>query len=73
MNCTFCEGETTKKKVKRQHWLDGKLYIIENVEAEICIQRDEHYFHSKTLKKIVTYLKSDHGVKDRIEVEVVRM
>ncbi|MDI6791370.1 MAG: hypothetical protein QME81_00680 [bacterium] len=25
MICEFCGGETRKKKVKRQHWLQGKL------------------------------------------------
>ncbi|MGH7496336.1 MAG: YgiT-type zinc finger protein [bacterium] len=34
MICEFCGGETAKKKVKRQHWLHGKLYLIENVNAE---------------------------------------
>jgi len=36
MICEFCGGETRKKKVKRQHWLQGQLYIVENVEAEVC-------------------------------------
>lgn len=26
MICGFCHGRTRKKKVKRQHWLRGKLY-----------------------------------------------
>ena len=36
MICEFCGGKTRKKKVRRQHWLHGKLYIVENVEAEVC-------------------------------------
>jgi len=36
MNCEFCNGQTIKKKVKRQHWLNGRLYIVENVETEVC-------------------------------------
>jgi YgiT-type zinc finger domain-containing protein len=73
MNCEFCEGQTTKKKVKRQHWLKGKLYIIENVEAEVCEQCGERYFHSKTLDDIDKLIKSDQEVKERIEVEVVSL
>lgn len=36
MICEFCAGVTAKKKVKRQHWLRDRLYIVENVEAEVC-------------------------------------
>ena len=36
MICEFCGGTTAKKAVKKQHWLKAKLYIIENVEAEVC-------------------------------------
>ena len=38
MICEFCGGDTTKKTVKKQHWLKGKLYLIENVEAVVCNQ-----------------------------------
>ncbi|NEP59535.1 MAG: YgiT-type zinc finger protein [Symploca sp. SIO2G7] len=56
MICEFCGGQTRTKKVKRQHWLCGRLYIVENVEAEICIECGERYFHAKTLDTIDQYL-----------------
>lgn len=73
MTCEFCGGQTLKKKVKRHHWLHGKLYIIENVEAEICSQCGERYFHAKTLSDIDRLLTAEHEVKERIEVEVVSL
>jgi len=73
MTCEFCGGETAKKTVKKQHWLKGKLYIIENVEAEVCKQCGERYFHATTLDAIDRLLESDHEVKDRLYVEVVPM
>jgi len=73
MICEFCGGNTAKKTVKKQHWLKGKLYIIENVEAEVCNQCGERYFHAKTLDAINRLLESDHEVKDRLNVEVVLM
>ena len=51
MMCEFCGGTTAKKNVKKQHWLKGNLYIVENVEAEVCSQCGEKYFHAKTLEK----------------------
>jgi len=73
MNCEFCGGKTIKKKVKRQHWLHGKLYIIEDVEAEVCSECGERYFHAKTLDELDRFLESTHEVKKCIEVEVVSL
>ena len=73
MICEFCGGTAAKKTVKKQHWLKGKLYIVENVEAEVCTQCGERYFHAKTLDAIDRLLESDHEVSERINVEVVPM
>jgi YgiT-type zinc finger domain-containing protein len=73
MQCEFCDSETTKIKVKRQHWLQGKLYIIENVEAEVKDHCGEKYFHARTIDNINRLLQSEHDVKERIEVEVVML
>ena len=73
MSCEFCSGNTRKKKVIRQHWLHGKLYIVENAEAEICTACGERYFHATTLDKIDRYLLAKHKVKERINVEIVSL
>ncbi len=73
MICEFCGGQTVKKKVKRQHWLHGRLYIVENVEAEVCSECGERYFHAKILDELDCLLETPHDVKDRIEVEVVSL
>jgi YgiT-type zinc finger domain-containing protein len=73
MICEFCSGKTRKKKVKRQHWLRGKLYIVENVPAEVCSDCGERYFHATTLDKIDRYLSAKHEVKEHIDVEVVSL
>jgi YgiT-type zinc finger domain-containing protein len=73
MICEFCGGETRKKRVKKQHWLQGRLYIIENVEAEVCQECGERYFHATTLDVIDRYLLTEHRVKQQLSVEVVDM
>lgn len=73
MICEFCGEKTIRKRVKKQHWLHGRLYIFENVEAEVCTGCGERYFHAKTLDQIDHLLETEHNVKDRIEVEVVRL
>jgi len=71
MICEFCGGKTKKRRVRRQHWLKGRLYIVEDVEAEVCVECGERYFHATTLDAIDHYLSTEHDVKARINVEVV--
>ncbi len=73
MLCEFCGGETKRKNVKRQHWLNKKLYIVENVNAEVCQECGERYFHAKTLDAIDEFLSQKHPVKARIDVEIVNL
>ena len=72
MECDFCGGETKQKQVKRQHWLNGKLYIVENVNAEVCMECGERYFHASTLDAVDKYLLNKHQVKERLDVELVQ-
>lgn len=71
MECDFCGGRTRAKNVKRQHWLNKKLYIVENVQAEVCTECGERYFHAKTLDALDEYLSKQHVVKEKLNVEVV--
>jgi YgiT-type zinc finger domain-containing protein len=73
MICEFCGGKTIRKKVKRQHWLQGKLYIVENVDAEVCTECGERYFHATTLDEIDRLLLAEHEVKERMDVEIVSL
>jgi YgiT-type zinc finger domain-containing protein len=72
MKCEFCGGDTRLKKVKRQHWLHGKLYIVENIKAEVCTECGERYYHAKTLDAVDAFLLKQHPVEENIIVEVVR-
>jgi len=67
----LCGGKLKKRRVTLQHWLDGKLYVVENVEAEVCSQCGERYYHAKTLDRIDAMLRRKHAVKKRMTVEVV--
>ena len=73
MLCEFCGGKTKRKSVRRQHWLNKKLYIIENVNAEVCTECGERYCHAKTLDAIDNFLSDEHPVKARLDVEIVNM
>ena len=73
MLCEFCDKESIKKRVKRHHWFNKRLYIVENVEAEVCTGCGEKYFRAKTLDEIDAFLAGEHPVKARMDVEVVNL
>ncbi|MGQ9627474.1 MAG: YgiT-type zinc finger protein [Anaerolineae bacterium] len=73
MICEFCGGETAKRKVQKYHWFKGRLFIVDNVEAEVCQQCGERYYHAKTLDAIDHLLEGEYIVKARLEVEVVAL
>jgi YgiT-type zinc finger domain-containing protein len=71
MRCEFCNSDTNRKIVRKKHWLKGKLYLVENVEAEVCPECGERYFHATILDKIDQLIGSDHPVKETMCVEVL--
>jgi len=71
MMCEFCNSQTRLKKVRKQHWYQGKLYIIENVDAQVCDECGERYFHATTLDAIDKLIAGDHTVKEVLSVEVL--
>lgn len=73
MTCEFCGGQTAPKRVTKHHRLDGKLYVVENVEAEACRECGERYFHATVLDMIDQMLRREHPVKERLVVEVVSL
>ncbi len=74
MICEFCGGETANKKVRKMHWVQQKLYIVDDVQAEVCRECGERYYHATTLDIIDQLLKSGNlVVKEQLQVQVVGM
>ena len=74
MNCEFCVGETVSRRVRKLHWFRRKLYIVEEVDAEVCRECGERYYHATTLEAIDRLLATEHPVvKERLQVEVIGM
>ena len=71
MKCEFCPSETTLRRVRKQHWHKGRLYIVENVEAEVCPECGERYFHASVLDKLDALIEGEHEVKEVLSVEVL--
>jgi YgiT-type zinc finger domain-containing protein len=74
MLCEFCGAGTVIKKVRKIHWFKGRLYIVDDVEAEVCRECGERYYHATTLDAIDELLESGSQiVKEQLQVQVVGM
>jgi YgiT-type zinc finger domain-containing protein len=73
MTCEFCGDEIVERKVRRLHWHNKQLYIVENVPAQVCKTCGERFYHAQVLDEIDRLLDSDHEVMEKIEVEVVAL
>ncbi len=74
MICEFCSGETVVKRVRKTHWVRGRLYLVEDVEAEVCQECGERYYHATTLDAIDRMLETGQlAVKSQLNVQVVGM
>lgn len=73
MTCDFCQGKTKNRRVRKNHYFKRRLYVIENVPAEVCQSCGERFFHAETLDEIDRFLEGDHPVKETLQVEVVSL
>jgi len=73
MTCDFCGGKTKSRRVRKHHSYKKRLYVVENVSAEVCPECGERYYHAKTLDAIDTLLAGSHKVKQTLQVEVVSL
>ena len=73
MICDFCQGQTVSRRVKKHRWHNGRLFVLENVPAEVCQECGTRYYHASTLDDIDSWLDRDHPVKRKLEVEAVSL
>lgn len=50
--CYFCRAEMERRRIRHVHEWGKRIYIFENVPADVCRQCGESYFDPETLKKI---------------------
>jgi YgiT-type zinc finger domain-containing protein len=74
MVCEFCGGETITKKARKLHWFQHQLYIVEDVEAEVCQECGQRYYHATTLNAIDHLLELGCPViKEQLQMPVIGM
>ncbi len=48
--CSFCGGELEDARVDHTYRWQGKIYVFEDVPAEVCKQCGEKYFEARTVE-----------------------
>ena len=48
--CSFCDGELEDKLVQHPYRWHSKIYVFENVPAQVCRQCGEKYFDAKVVE-----------------------
>lgn len=68
--CPFCGGKLEEKTITHPQSYRGKIYILENVPAEVCPQCGEVLLHPEVLKKIQQLVWSEIAPRHTREVPV---
>ena len=56
--CYFCQGKTEIKNVDVDFRWGNKLFVIQDVPVELCIQCGERYYSAEVSKKLDDLVKN---------------
>lgn len=51
-DCVYCGGEVTEHRVEVDYRYHGRLYILEDVPAGVCVQCGEQFFTAEVAKRM---------------------
>lgn len=68
--CSVCGASVKKQKIRYTQNLGDKIFIVENVEAEVCKQCGEQYLFPDTVEAIQNIIESGKLPKETRQVPV---
>jgi YgiT-type zinc finger domain-containing protein len=68
--CYFCQGKVVKKTIKHLHSWGEKVFLFEDVPAEVCRQCGEVYFRPDILEVMDHIVNSDMEPKAEMSIPV---
>jgi YgiT-type zinc finger domain-containing protein len=71
--CYFCKGKLVKKTIKHIHSWGEKLFLFEDVPAEVCRQCGEVYFSPDVLEAMDNITASGMEPKTEVSIPVFSM
>ena len=70
--CYFCKGPVQDSCVRIIRERNGKLFVIDNVPAQVCQQCGEEFYRGWVLEEIDRLMDSGESVEREITVPVMR-
>jgi YgiT-type zinc finger domain-containing protein len=68
--CYFCKGRLTQKTITHVHTWGEKIFLFEDVPAEVCTQCGETYFSPDVLETMDNIATSDAAPKTTVSIPV---
>lgn len=71
--CSVCKASLKKQKIRYTQSIGEKIFIVENVEAEVCPQCGEQYLSPDTVEKIQNIIESGKTPKETRQIPVYHL
>ena len=68
--CCFCQGTVESRRIRHIREWGDKIFILENVPAEVCRQCGEKYFDPDTVRKMDAIVTAAPGSQRHDQVPV---
>ena len=65
--CEICDGRLVEKQIKQDFWIRGKLVVIDNVPAGVCLQCGAKVVRSEIGKRIAATLGKPKEMVERVD------
>jgi YgiT-type zinc finger domain-containing protein len=70
--CYVCKGPVQDARVRIIRERNGKLFVIDNVPAQVCQQCGEEFYRGWVLEEVDRLMDSGESVEREITVPVMR-
>ena len=68
--CPFCKGPVDEQRIEHVHRWEEQLYILRNVQVEVCSQCGEVFFAPQVLKAMDDVVKRKKDPDDHSSLPV---
>ena len=68
--CYFCKGSIEIKRVEHLHHWKGKMYLFQNVKAEVCNQCGEIFLFPESIQYMDQIVQQPDKAETEIKIPV---
>lgn len=68
--CYFCKGRVEPRRIRHVYEWGERIYVFENVPAEVCTQCKESYFAPETVRRFDAIVEGAEKSRRKMQVPV---